>query len=476
MAARRAASPDARRRRTAVDPARQTAYDVAARGRRPRRLRATSRSRDCCASAGSTGRDAAFATELAHGTAAPAGQLRRDPRAAARPAACDARARGARRAPARHPPAAAHAGAVARGGRHDGRPGPGRRSGERPVRLVNAVLRRVGASGPRRVAGRGRARRATPTSSATSRCGTRTRAGSSTAFRDAARRARPRSTALLAADNVAPRVTLVGRPGLATVDELVAAGAEPGRWSPYAGVLDGRRPGRDRRRSRRAAPGCRTRARQLVALALAAATLDGSRRALARPVRRPGRQGRPARRPGARARRGAGRRRAAAAPRRPGAVGAAWPTGRPATRGRGDGTQPAVAAGRRSTGCSSTPRAPGSARCAAGRRPAGGARRTTSRRSSPLQRDLLGAALDAARPGGVVAYVTCSPHLRRDPRCGRRRARAARGRRRGATRATAAAGSARPGRRARRPALAAPARHRRDVPGAAAPALTAPPA
>ena len=28
-----------------------------------------------------------------------------------------------------------------------------------------------------------------------------------------------------------------------------------------------------------------------------------------------------------------------------------------------------------------------------------------------LQRRLLRAALDAARPGGVVAYVTCSPHL-----------------------------------------------------------------
>jgi len=28
-----------------------------------------------------------------------------------------------------------------------------------------------------------------------------------------------------------------------------------------------------------------------------------------------------------------------------------------------------------------------------------------------LQRRLLAAALEAARPGGVVAYVTCSPHL-----------------------------------------------------------------
>ena len=30
---------------------------------------------------------------------------------------------------------------------------------------------------------------------------------------------------------------------------------------------------------------------------------------------------------------------------------------------------------------------------------------------SPLQRDLLTSALDSVRPGGVVAYVTCSPHL-----------------------------------------------------------------
>jgi 16S rRNA (cytosine967-C5)-methyltransferase len=29
---------------------------------------------------------------------------------------------------------------------------------------------------------------------------------------------------------------------------------------------------------------------------------------------------------------------------------------------------------------------------------------------APLQRDLLSSALDAVRPGGVVGYVTCSPH------------------------------------------------------------------
>jgi 16S rRNA (cytosine967-C5)-methyltransferase len=30
---------------------------------------------------------------------------------------------------------------------------------------------------------------------------------------------------------------------------------------------------------------------------------------------------------------------------------------------------------------------------------------------APLQRELLGSGIDAVRPGGVVAYVTCSPHL-----------------------------------------------------------------
>lgn len=29
----------------------------------------------------------------------------------------------------------------------------------------------------------------------------------------------------------------------------------------------------------------------------------------------------------------------------------------------------------------------------------------------PLQQALLGAAIDSTRTGGVVAYVTCSPHL-----------------------------------------------------------------
>ncbi len=56
-------------------------------------------------------------------------------------------------------------------------------------------------------------------------------------------------------------------------------------------------------------------------------------------------------------------------------------------------------------------RAPVSARCAGVPRRGGGATRPTSRQLTRLQRELLDAALRLVRPGGVVGYVTCSPHL-----------------------------------------------------------------
>lgn len=82
---------------------------------------------------------------------------------------------------------------------------------------------------------------------------------------------------LLRADNAAPRVTLVARPGLVERDELLAqAGdsAQPGRWASTAVTLAGGDPAALRLvRSGRA--GVQDEGSQLVALALADAPLDG---------------------------------------------------------------------------------------------------------------------------------------------------------------------------------------------------------
>ena len=87
-----------------------------------------------------------------------------------------------------------------------------------------------------------------------------------------------------------------------------------------------------------------------------------------------------------------------------------------------------------------------------------------------LQRGLLRAALDAARPGGVVAYVTCSPHLAET----RDVVADVLGERTDVDVLDAPAVLAEvpgPPLRRGRPVcavLAAPARHRRDLPGSAA--------
>ena len=73
-----------------------------------------------------------------------------------------------------------------------------------------------------------------------------------------ARRGRGRGSCS-AADNVPPLVTLAGPPRAGTVDRAVTA-ITPGRWSPYAGVLAGRRPGCDLRTCGPGVPGCRTKA------------------------------------------------------------------------------------------------------------------------------------------------------------------------------------------------------------------------
>ena len=77
-----------------------------------------------------------------------------------------------------------------------------------------------------------------------------------------------------------------------------------------------------------------------------------------------------------------------------------------ATAARSDATSP-----RRTTGSWSTCRAPGSGRCGAGPRRAGGASRVTSARSAGCSASCSARRIDATRPGGLVAYVTCSPHV-----------------------------------------------------------------
>ncbi len=76
---------------------------------------------------------------------------------------------------------------------------------------------------------------------------------------------------LLAADNVPPRVTLVARPGLADRDELPGT---PTRWSPYGVVLDGGDPSSVPAVAEGRA-GVQDEGSQLVAIAAASAAVEG---------------------------------------------------------------------------------------------------------------------------------------------------------------------------------------------------------
>ena len=80
--------------------------------------------------------------------------------------------------------------------------------------------------------------------------------------------------ALLAADNAAPRVMLVALPGLATIEELVAAGGTRGTLSPYAVELTGGDPSAISAIAHGRA-GVQDEGSQLVALELAQAELSG---------------------------------------------------------------------------------------------------------------------------------------------------------------------------------------------------------
>jgi 16S rRNA (cytosine967-C5)-methyltransferase len=266
--------------------------------------------------------------------------------------------------------------------------------------------------------------------------------------------------ALLAADGQRPLVTLCAVPGLADPAELVAAGAKPGRWSPFAAVLtEGDPAGLPAVAQSRAA--VQDEASQLAALALArvdtpgldaspgaARWLDvcagpgGKARLLAglagtagarllaadlRPHRAGLLRAALAGSGGSGGTGGAGGTGGVGGTGRAGGTGGVGGTGRAGGAGgvggtggvggistaavvAADGTVPAWRPGTFSRVLADVPC---SGLGALRRRAEARWRRTPADVAAlgPLQRGLLAAALDSAAPGGVVAYVTCSPHL-----------------------------------------------------------------
>ncbi|NLU70670.1 transcription antitermination factor NusB [Streptomyces sp. HNM0574] len=222
---------------------------------------------------------------------------------------------------------------------------------------------------------------------------------------------------LLEADNERPEVTLVARPGRSTTEELLTEDALPGRWSPYAVRLaEGGEPGAlDAVREGRA--GVQDEGSQLVALALANAPLQPEHTGThtARDEQwldccaGPG--GKAALLGALAAERGASLLAAEKQQHRARLVARSL-EGNPGPYEviTADGTRPPWRPGSFDRVLADVP-------CtglgALRRRPEARWRRSPEDLDGfkPLQRGLLREALRAVRPGGVVAYVTCSPHL-----------------------------------------------------------------
>jgi 16S rRNA (cytosine967-C5)-methyltransferase len=377
--------------RRPVDKARRTAYDVVlavdvddayANLLLPRLL--TER--------GLSGRDAAFATELAYGTLRWSGVLD------------DIVAAGARRpADALDPPVRAvlrlgayqllHMRVADHAAVHASVELARSVAGEKVVRFVNAVLRRVSEcdwwawverlAPADRLARIGFEHGQPPWIVA--------------AFEEALGGDEQELRAALAEDR--PVTHLVARPGRVDRDDLLGQapdGATAGPWSPYAVRLAGGDPATIPA-VRAGAAAVQDEGSQLVALALARAELDGADRNWLDVCAGPG--GKSALLAGLLPSSG----RLLAADLQPhrarlvrAAVGAA-----PGVVVVADGTAPAWAAGRFDRVLVD---APCTGLGALRRRP------EDVPRLVALQRRLLTAAVSSARPGGLVAYVTCSPH------------------------------------------------------------------
>jgi 16S rRNA (cytosine967-C5)-methyltransferase len=224
---------------------------------------------------------------------------------------------------------------------------------------------------------------------------------------DAAAGGLAETEAALAADSTRPRVTLCVVPGLADTAELVTGGGELARWSPFGAYLDGGDPavvpavGEGR-------AAVQDEASQLAALALARAGVTGQDTRWLDLCAGPGGKARLL--AGLAAGRGA---RLVAADKRLHrarlAAAAVTVTGAAAAVAA-DGTVPPWPD---RTFDRVLADVPCSGLGALRRRPEARWRKSPQDIAGlgVLQRRLLAAALDAARPGGVIGYVTCSPHL-----------------------------------------------------------------
>jgi 16S rRNA (cytosine967-C5)-methyltransferase len=279
--------------------------------------------------------------------------------------------------------------------------------GERPVRLANAVLRKVAGTTRRDWL----SRVAPPV--ADDAIGHLVVTHSHPrwivqAFADALGGDLGQVAELLEADNLAPLVTLALRPGLVSVEELLSTGAVPARWSPYAAVLPRGDPGgMPLVRSGRA--GVQDEGSQLAALALARAAVDGPDARWLDMCAGPG--GKAALLTGLARQRGATLVAAERLEHRARLVRSglrAYPPPRPIVVA--DANRPPWTSGGFDRVLVD---APCTGLGALRRRPEARWRRLPGDVDDlvRLQRRLLTSALDATRPGGVVAYVTCSPHL-----------------------------------------------------------------
>lgn len=219
-------------------------------------------------------------------------------------------------------------------------------------------------------------------------------------------------TSLLEADNAAPRVTLVARPGLITAEELGAqVESRHGRLAPTAVILDGSDPGavsavRDGR------AGVQDEGSQLVTLAFAQAAIEGADERWLDMCAGPG--GKAALLAAIAGTRGARIVANEIQPHRADLVEQAL-AAVPADAveqvqvwdGRDIGVQEPGSYDRVLVD------APCTGLGALRRRPESRWRRLPAdvKVLAALQRELLSSALHAVRDGGVVGYVTCSPHL-----------------------------------------------------------------